>query len=142
MGPSSGYRLVAHTADVRVEAWASTREECVSQAVKGMVASFAQVAEGTATAARKRSTRQGGSCVPNVVATASATAWLPVPGTIRRAIASRSILEGPRARSVPSMLMRRSVPSVRLGCHRLVQTMAVDLETEHGRDVRSLSLDR
>jgi SHS2 domain-containing protein len=38
---------------VRVEAWAHTREECVAQAIQGMVASFAQVADGTATAARE-----------------------------------------------------------------------------------------
>lgn len=33
----SGHRLVPHTADVRLEAWAPTREECVEQAVSAML---------------------------------------------------------------------------------------------------------
>ncbi|MFF6772886.1 archease [Streptomyces sp. NPDC012637] len=35
-----GYRGVPHTADLRVEAWAPTREECMAQAVRGVCASF------------------------------------------------------------------------------------------------------
>ncbi|MFJ8849738.1 archease [Streptomyces sp. NPDC102437] len=35
-----GYRGVPHTADLRVEAWAPTREECLAQAVRGVCASF------------------------------------------------------------------------------------------------------
>lgn len=34
---------MAHTADVRVEAWARTREECLAEAVQGVVASFVEV---------------------------------------------------------------------------------------------------
>lgn len=36
----SGHRTVPHTADLRVEAWAPTREECIAQAVLGTVESF------------------------------------------------------------------------------------------------------
>lgn len=36
-----GHRGVAHTADVRVEAWGSTREECLGEAVAGLVSTFA-----------------------------------------------------------------------------------------------------
>ncbi len=36
-----GHRTVPHTADLRVEAWAATREECLAEAVRGVVASFA-----------------------------------------------------------------------------------------------------
>jgi SHS2 domain-containing protein len=35
-----GHRVVSHTADLRVEAWAPTREECIAEAVAGAVASF------------------------------------------------------------------------------------------------------
>lgn len=35
-----GHRSVPHTADLRVEAWAPTREECLAQAVHGVCASF------------------------------------------------------------------------------------------------------
>ncbi|RNL86229.1 archease [Halostreptopolyspora alba] len=30
-----------HTSDIRIEAWAPTREECLAEAVRGLVASFA-----------------------------------------------------------------------------------------------------
>ncbi|WAL68476.1 archease [Amycolatopsis cynarae] len=36
-----GHRTAAHTADLRVEAWGPTREDCIAQAVAGMVESFA-----------------------------------------------------------------------------------------------------
>ncbi len=39
-----GHRTVPHTADLRVEAWAPTREECMAEAVRGLVDSFAVVA--------------------------------------------------------------------------------------------------
>ena len=38
----SGYRRVPHTADVRIEAWAPTREECIAEAVRGLVDGFAE----------------------------------------------------------------------------------------------------
>jgi SHS2 domain-containing protein len=37
----SGHRAVPHTADVRIEAWAPTRERCIAEAVQGLVESFA-----------------------------------------------------------------------------------------------------
>lgn len=39
--PSAGHRSVPHTADVRIEAWAPSRERCVAEAVAAMVDSFA-----------------------------------------------------------------------------------------------------
>jgi SHS2 domain-containing protein len=44
-----GHALRAHTADLIVEAWGPTREVCIEQAVLGLVASFAQVANGAST---------------------------------------------------------------------------------------------
>lgn len=38
-----GHRSVPHTADLRIEAWGPTREECVAQALRGLVESFADV---------------------------------------------------------------------------------------------------
>ncbi|MBV9026582.1 MAG: archease [Streptomycetaceae bacterium] len=48
MGPadtarSAGHRGIPHTADLRVEAWAPTREECLAQAVHGVVEAFADL---------------------------------------------------------------------------------------------------
>ena len=48
-----GHRTVPHTADLRVEAWAPTREACLAEAVRGLVDSFAVV-----TAARPRRTAE------------------------------------------------------------------------------------
>ena len=39
---TSGHRDVPDTADLRIEAWAGTREECVAEAVRALVGSFAQ----------------------------------------------------------------------------------------------------
>ncbi len=45
LGPaaSHGHRAVPHTADLRIEAWAPTREGCIAEAVRGLVDSFAVV---------------------------------------------------------------------------------------------------
>ncbi|WP_307849675.1 archease [Qaidamihabitans albus] len=37
----AGHRDAAHTADLRIEAWAPTRERCIAEAVSAMVESFA-----------------------------------------------------------------------------------------------------
>jgi SHS2 domain-containing protein len=39
-----GRRAVPHTADVRIEAWAPTREACIAEAVLGAVETFLDVA--------------------------------------------------------------------------------------------------
>lgn len=36
----SGHRLLPHTADLRLEAWATTREDCFDQAVRALAESF------------------------------------------------------------------------------------------------------
>jgi SHS2 domain-containing protein len=42
---AQGYRTVPHTADLRIEAWAESRDECVAQALRGLVASFADISD-------------------------------------------------------------------------------------------------
>lgn len=37
---TAGHRALPHTADIRVQSWAPTREECVEQAVLGVVETF------------------------------------------------------------------------------------------------------
>ena len=39
----SGYELLPHTADVMISAWGRTAERCLEEAVRGLVASFADV---------------------------------------------------------------------------------------------------
>jgi len=52
-GAAQGHRSVPHTADLRIEAWAPTREACLAEAARGLVDSFAAVA-----AARPRRTAE------------------------------------------------------------------------------------
>ncbi len=40
---ASGYRSVPHTADLRIEAWAPTRNGCIREAVLGTVDSFLDI---------------------------------------------------------------------------------------------------
>jgi len=40
-----GHRSVPHTADLRIEAWGPTREDCLAEAVRGLVESFAELGE-------------------------------------------------------------------------------------------------
>ncbi|MFG3691300.1 archease [Micromonospora sp. NPDC047740] len=48
--PARGHRNVPHTADVRIEAWAPDREDCVAEAVSALVDTFVDPAgvDGTA----------------------------------------------------------------------------------------------
>ncbi len=39
-----GHRKALHPADLRIEAWGTTREECLAEAVRGLVDSFAIIA--------------------------------------------------------------------------------------------------
>jgi SHS2 domain-containing protein len=52
--PGCGHRSVPHTADLRIEAWGPTREECIAEAVRGLVESFADISEATRRRAIKR----------------------------------------------------------------------------------------
>ncbi len=47
-----GHRTLPHTGDLSVESWAPTREECIAEAVRGMVGSFAELPSGVSGVAR------------------------------------------------------------------------------------------
>lgn len=53
-GTSSGHRSVPHTADLRIEAWAPTRDGCIRQAVLGTVESFLDLESAHAVHTRLR----------------------------------------------------------------------------------------
>jgi SHS2 domain-containing protein len=42
-----GHRSVPHLADLRIEAWGPTREDCIAEAVRGLVESFADMSRAT-----------------------------------------------------------------------------------------------
>lgn len=43
--PVPGHRTLPHTADLRIEAWAPTRSECIEEAVQALTEAFADVPE-------------------------------------------------------------------------------------------------
>ena len=51
---SSGHRTVPHTADLRIEAWAPTRDGCIRQAVLATVESFVDLSSAHANHTRLR----------------------------------------------------------------------------------------
>ena len=53
-GNASGHRSVPHTADLRIEAWAPTRDGCIRQAVLGTVESFLDTSSAQAQQTRRR----------------------------------------------------------------------------------------
>lgn len=50
----SGHRSLPHTADLRIEAWAPTRDGCIREAVLGTVESFLDVSPAHADRTRQR----------------------------------------------------------------------------------------
>ncbi len=50
----SGHRAVPHTADLRIEAWAPTRNGCVREAVRGTVESFLDLSSAHSDHKRRR----------------------------------------------------------------------------------------
>ena len=51
---TSGHRSVPHMADLRIEAWAPTRDGCIRQAVLGTVESFLDTSSARAQQTRRR----------------------------------------------------------------------------------------
>jgi len=49
-----GHRSVPHTADLRIEAWAGSCHECVAEALRGLVSSFADVSGAPVARATER----------------------------------------------------------------------------------------
>lgn len=55
MGPDrAGHRALPHTADIRVEAWAPTREACIAEAARAVVESFADLGSARSGEVRRR----------------------------------------------------------------------------------------
>ncbi|WP_228978205.1 archease [Streptomyces sp. DH12] len=52
-GGGGGHRALPHTADVRIEAWGDSREQCLGEAVLALVESFADVSAAHADAVRR-----------------------------------------------------------------------------------------
>ena len=50
---TSGHRTVPHTADLRIEAWAPTIEQCAAEAARALVESFADLSTATAAVERE-----------------------------------------------------------------------------------------
>ena len=90
-GAGRGHRTVPHTADLRIEAWAPTREECLAEAVRGLVDSFAVVAGRTPSGrARRHMTARLDedllvAVIDEVIYRLDADGQIPVSVAVRRA---------------------------------------------------------
>ena len=91
---SSGHRGVPHTADLRIEAWAATREECVAEAVRALVGSFAET--GTPGRCRVAEQHVTGETAADLVAAAieEVIYRLDTRGEIPVAVAARRAADG------------------------------------------------
>ena len=91
---TSGHRGVPHTADLRIEAWADTREECVAEAVRALVNSFAEPAAQSRRRAVKR--HVAGETDADLVAAAieEVIYRLDTRGEIPVAVAARRAADG------------------------------------------------
>lgn len=91
---TAGHRTVPHTADLRIEAWAQTREECMAEAVRGLVGSFA-VAAGRRPYRRASCTMAARSDEDLLVAIMDEVIYrLDVDGEIPVSVAVRPAAEG------------------------------------------------
>ncbi len=88
---AQGHRTVPHTADLRVEAWAATREQCLAEAVRGLVDSFADVGGARAQQTQERHVTAGSdedllvAVVDEVIYRLDADGQVPVSATVRPA---------------------------------------------------------
>ncbi|ABP54845.1 protein of unknown function DUF101 [Salinispora tropica CNB-440] len=67
--PERGHRCLPHTADVRIEAWAPTREACVAEAVTALVDTFVDPgpAQPTAERAYRAPAAEDGDLLVNIL---------------------------------------------------------------------------
>ena len=78
----SGHRTVPHTADVRVEAWGTTREHCLAQAALGLVECFADTSEARTAAVERVQLAEGSDEELLTALLEEVIYWLEVPGRV------------------------------------------------------------
>jgi SHS2 domain-containing protein len=89
-----GHRTVPHTADLRVEAWAPAREQCLAEAVRGLVGSFAAVAGARPHRIAERHLTAGSDADLLVAAIDEVIYWLDAEGEIPVCVAVREASDG------------------------------------------------
>ena len=89
-----GHRTVPHTANLRLEAWAPTREECLAEAVRGLVGSFADVSGARPHRTAQRHLAAGPAEDLLVAAIDEAIYWLDAEGEIPVSAAVRPADDG------------------------------------------------
>jgi SHS2 domain-containing protein len=86
-----GHKSVPHTADLRIEAWGPTREDCIAEAVRGLVESFAQVSVAGSQRASERHLTAGSdadllaAAVDEVIYCVDAEGQIPAEVVVSRA---------------------------------------------------------
>ena len=92
--PGCGHRSVPHTADLRIEAWGPTREECITEAVRGLVESFADIRETTHQRAVNRHLEAGSAADLLAAAVEEVIYYLDTDGTIPAEVEASRAADG------------------------------------------------
>lgn len=85
----TGHRTVPHTADMRIEAWAPSLEQCIAEAVSAMVEGFADLSDAEPTAVREFRAETGdpedrlASVLDEIIYRMDAHGELPMSTTVR-----------------------------------------------------------
>ncbi|MGW9026128.1 archease [Streptomyces sp. NPDC055722] len=78
----SGHRTVPHTADVRVEAWGTTRGRCLAEAALGLVECFADTSAARTAAVERVQLAEGSDEELLTALLEEVIFWLEVPGRV------------------------------------------------------------
>ncbi|WP_240136076.1 archease [Streptomyces sp. MUM 178J] len=107
---SAGRRSVPHTADLRVEAWGPTREECLEQAVHGVCESFLDLRGAQAVGRREAAVLAGSDEELLVALLEEVVYWLDAEGEVPVGVEVAPVDRGVHA--VLRMADARSCPVV------------------------------
>ena len=89
-----GHRSVPHTADLRIEAWGPTREDCIAEAVRGLVESFADISRTTYQHATEHHLDAGSDADLLAAAVEEVIYHLDADGTIPAEVEARRAADG------------------------------------------------
>ena len=89
-----GHRSVPHTADLRIQAWGPTREDCIAEAVCGLVESFADISGATYRRATEHHLDAGSDADLLAAAVEEVIYRLDTDGTIPAAVEASQAADG------------------------------------------------
>jgi SHS2 domain-containing protein len=89
-----GHRAAPHTADLRIEAWAPSRQDCVAEALRGLIGSFADVTGAPVARTTERLVLAAGDADVLAAAAEEIIYLLDAEGMIPASVRVRSVTGG------------------------------------------------